>query len=110
MRDDAVLVVTVISDEDDFEQSEGDPAAWKQFLVDAKGGNEEAIVVLGLIADGAQPGSPCPADEDAPTLRTFSESFTFGQTGSVCAPDYAPFFAAAVSEIDTACDEFEPVG
>jgi hypothetical protein len=110
LRDDAVLVVTVISDEDDVDQSAGDPASWKQFLVDAKGGNEEAIVVLGLVADGAVQGGQCPANEDAPALRSFAESFTHGQIGSVCAADYAPFFAQAVSVIDTACDEFVPVG
>ncbi len=110
LRDDAVLVVTVISDEDDFEQSSGDPASWKQYLVDAKGGNEEAIVALGLVGDGGVNGGTCPADIDAPTLRSFAESFTHGQIGSVCAADYAPFFEQAVAVIDTACDEFELVG
>jgi hypothetical protein len=110
LRDDAVLVVTVISDEDDFEQSSGNPASWKQFLVDAKGGNEQAIVVLGLIADGGLNGGLCSSDDDAPTLRSFAQSFTHGQIGSVCAADYAPFFEQAISVIDIACDEFEPVG
>ncbi|PRQ04302.1 hypothetical protein ENSA5_08680 [Enhygromyxa salina] len=109
LRDDAVLVVVVISDEDDVDQSMGDPASWKQFLVDHKGGNEEAIVVLGLLADGGVMGGQCEPDDDAPALRSFAESFTHGQVESVCAPDYAPFFDAAVAEIDTACDEFTPV-
>ncbi|HLT38608.1 MAG TPA: hypothetical protein VK034_20110 [Enhygromyxa sp.] len=108
LRDDAVLVVTVISDEDDDDESMGDPASWKQFLVDAKGGNEEAIVVLGLVLDAGVNGGLC--EDDAPVLRSFAESFTHGQVGSVCAADYAPFFEQAVSVIDTACDEFEPVG
>ena len=29
---------------------------------------------------------------------------------SVCAGDYAPFFEQAISVIDIACEEFEPVG
>lgn len=110
LRDDAVLVVTVISDEDDLDQSMGNPATWKQFLVDAKGGNEAAIVALGLVGDGGVMGGQCPGDVDAPNLRSLFESFTHGQIGSVCAPDYAPFFEQAVSVIDTACDEFVPVG
>lgn len=110
LRDDAVLVVTVISDEDDVDQSAGDPVAWKQFLVDAKGGNEEAIVVLGLVGDGGVNGGLCEPDIDAPILRSFAESFTHGEVGSVCAADYAPFFEQAIAVIDTACDEFEPVG
>lgn len=109
LRDDAVLVVTVITDEDDLNQSEGDPASWKQFLVDAKNGNEQAIVVLGLIADSGVNGGLC-SNNDAPTLRSFVQSFPHGQLGSVCASDYAPFFEQAVSVIDIACDEFEPVG
>ena len=109
LRDDAVLVVTVISDEDDLDQSAGDPASWKQYLVDAKNGNEEAIVVLGLIADAGVNGGLC-SEDDAPTLRSFAQSFTHGQIGSVCASDYAPFFEQAISVIDIACDDFEPVG
>ena len=38
------------------------------------------------------------------------ESFTYGSWGSICSPDYAPFFDAAVSVIDTACSQFEPPG
>ena len=110
LRDDAVLVVTIISDEDDVDQSMGDPASWKQALVDAKGGNEEAVVVLALVGDGGAEGGQCPDDVDAPVLRSFAESFPYGQVGSVCAPDYSPFFVQAVSVIDTACDEFVPVG
>lgn len=109
LRDDAVLVVTVITDEDDVDQSMGNPAVWKQTLVDAKNGDEDAIVVLGLVGDGGLMGGQCPSDVDAPALRSFAESFTYGQVGSVCAPDYAPFFEQAVAVIDTACDEFEPV-
>jgi hypothetical protein len=109
LRDDAVLVVTVITDEDDVDQSMGNPAVWEQTLIDAKNGNEEAIVLLGLVGDGSVMGGQCPSDVDAPVLRSFAESFTYGQVGSVCAPDYAPFFEQAVSVIDTACDEFVPV-
>ncbi|EDM80079.1 hypothetical protein PPSIR1_20669 [Plesiocystis pacifica SIR-1] len=110
LRDDAVLVVTIISDEDDVGQSMGDPASWKQALVDAKGGNEEAVVILGLLGDGGLANGQCPDDVDAPALRSFTDSFVHGVVGSVCAPDYAPFFLQAVSVIDAACDDFEPVG
>ena len=33
-----------------------------------------------------------------------------GIAGSVCEPDYAPFFADAVGIIDDACDNFQPPG
>jgi hypothetical protein len=113
LRDDAVLVVTFITDEED-KVSTGDPASWRQALVQAKGGNEDAIVILGLIGDPEQPGTACTGDdwwaEEAPKLRSFVESFTHSMWASVCEPDYAPFFEQAIGLIDTTCDAFEPVG
>jgi hypothetical protein len=112
LREDAVLVVTIISDEDD-ENSPADVAAWREALLAAKGGNPAAIVVLGLIGDdaaGALPGGPCGDEaQPAPRLREFVESFRFGSLGSVCAEDYAPFFRRAVSVIDDACVEFQSI-
>jgi hypothetical protein len=114
LRDDAVLVVTLITDEED-ERSNGDPEFWKRMLVRVKGGNEAAVVMLGLIADnhipGGLPGGPCDefSGSPSPRLESFVRSFELGAIGSVCAPDYSVFFADAVSTIDTACDEFVPI-
>jgi hypothetical protein len=117
LRDDAILVVTYITDEHDVD-SPGNPAAWKQQLVGHKGGNESAIVVLGLVGDYGKQGSACTeydpingnGAENAVELQTFAESFERGSWGSVCAHDYAPFFADAVAEVDAACDDFVPEG
>jgi hypothetical protein len=114
LRDDAVLVVTLITDEEDT-QSRGDPEYWKRQLLRVKGGNEAALVMLGLIADnhipGGLPGGPCDefSGSASPRLEQFVRSFELGAIGSVCAPDYSVFFADAVRSIDTACDEFVPV-
>lgn len=111
IRDDAILVVTFITDEEDDDNSAGDPTTWKQALLDAKGGNEQSIVVLGLLGDGDVPGGTCgPLTEPTPILRSFAESFQFGAWGSVCSLDYSPFFTAAVSTIDGACEIFDPEG
>lgn len=123
LRDDAVLVVTIITDEEDdhdgFFGSEGEPAQWHQAVLEAKGGNETAAVVLGLVGDTDLPDGLCePLDdggvdgaEASPRLREFVEAFgSRGFVGSVCAPSYDGFFSDAVSVIDTACDEFEPEG
>lgn len=111
LRDDAILVVTFITDESE-DGSAGTPASWKQALLDAKGGNEDAIVVLGVLGDSGIAGSTCNAEqaEDAPRLREFADSFAQGQWESICAPNYAPFLEAAVSVIDVACDNFTPEG
>lgn len=115
VRDDAILVVTFMTDEDDGSfiggGSPGDAAQWKQKLVGAKRGNENAIVVVGFM--GETPGVPCTnGDADpAPRLREFVDLFgPRGLAGSVCATDYKPTFDAAVSLIDNACDEFIPPG
>jgi hypothetical protein len=110
LRKDALLVVTFITDEEDDGQSNGNPVGWNAALVAAKFGLEQSIVVLGLIGDADQPNAVCAQGqaEDSPRLRTFAESFTYGTWGSICSPDYAPFFDSAVSVIDTACAEFEP--
>lgn len=127
IRDDAILVVTIITDEEDGHNdmqdalpgSLGEPSDWRDALVAAKHGDMSAIVVLGLIGDAGQPGAICaPLNPNAvngaeatPRLIEFVELFgSRGVVGSVCAPDYAPTFADAVGRIDTACDEFVPPG
>ncbi len=120
LRDDAILVVTFITDEDDDPtDSTGSPAGWHDALVDAKHGDADAVVVLGLFGDNDQPGGLCTAlshdfatgAEPAPRLRAFVEMWgERGHVGSVCAEDYAPFFSAAVDTIGQACDDFVPQG
>jgi len=112
LRDDALLVVTFITDEEDDEESNGNPAGWNAALVAAKKGAEKSIVVLGLIGDNDQPNPTCTEGlaEASPRLRMFTELFTFGSWASICTLDYAPFFDQAVGKIDTACQQFEPPG
>lgn len=127
LRDDAVLVITIITDEDDngphAEDLEGDspgtPADWYDAIVAAKNGNDQAIVTLALIGDGDVPGGICaPLDqqtyegaEPAPRIREFANLFgSRGKVASVCANNYDEFFAETVDTIGEACDEFVPEG
>lgn len=122
VREDALLVVTIISDEDDAPDDEGnpkspgDPADWKQALVDLKGGDESMIVVVGLIGDRDLPNPLCEEMNDttgdgaeaSPRLREFVTSFGDNSIAdSVCAEDYAPYFLSAIDVIATACWEVE---
>lgn len=101
VRDDAILVVTILTDERGDEEY---IAGLKDELVTAKGGNEEAIVVLAMTGhDGCGYSS-------GEQIQAFAESFPFGQWGSICENDYAPFFVDAISVIDAACDIFTPEG
>ncbi len=127
LRDDAILVVTVITDEDDngpggddpVGDSPGTPHDWFDALVAAKGGNADAIVTLSLIGDTGQPGALCqPLDhttglgaENCPRIREFTALFgDQGHVASICAASYESFFLEAVDSIGQACDEFVPEG
>jgi len=122
IREDAILVVTLVTDEDEQcteigeSCSEGTPTTWKQALVDAKGGNQDAIVFLGLFGDNDLPDGICqPYDpfqglgaQPAPLLRELVDSFgDHGRYCSVCLSDYSDCFLDAVTTIDTTCDEFD---
>lgn len=122
VRDDAVLVIVLITDEDQDPASccdvydpelcpnapscvgtEGDPADWYAEVIAAKGGNEDAVVVLGLL--GIDSG--CPAVYDpSDRLVAFTEMFEHGLVGDVCAPTYDAFFVDALAPIVAACEAF----
>ena len=108
LRDDAVLVVTIITDEED--NSPGTPDGWYQNVVAQKTGDGSGVVVLGLIND-TDAGNPiCPVESQDPAkIREFIQMFPNQITGSVCELNYAPFFEQAVDLINTTCDEFVPV-
>src|SRR5690606_21414126 len=119
LRDDAGLVVTFISAEEGDTESPGNPQLWHDTLLQLKQGNETAIVVLGLLGDTGLANAVCPPDsipgstggEYAPRLIEYVESWgSRGLWGSVCSPNYGPFFDQAVALIETACEEFVPVG
>ncbi len=112
LRDDAILVVTFVTDEDDDagDGSAGTVDSWRQALIDAKNGDDQAIVVLGLFGDDDLPNPICNGGaEVSPRLRQFTDSWAErGVFGSICATDYDDFFQSAVDIIDTTCDGFEP--
>jgi hypothetical protein len=123
LRDDALLVLVFVSDKDDANAqqnsgSPGEPADWYSAIVAAKGGDAAKVVVLGLVGDGNMPAGVCaPEDEPdmmaqigapAPRLQEFVGMFPHGALGSVCAPDYAPFFTGAISIIEQACEALPP--
>ena len=111
LRSEAILVVTFITDEED-DESAGNAAAWKQALVAAKGGDENAVVVLGVFGDNDLPGGICQDSfldagaSAAPKLRQFMGLWdqSHAHYCSVCLPDYTSCFLDAVSIIDTTCD------
>jgi hypothetical protein len=117
LREDALLVVVIITDEEDDhttlqgkpQGSPGDPLDWFTSLASRKSDIESNIAVLTII--GGLPQNQCPfptgsGAQDSPRLREFTELFTHGFLGDVCAWSYGPFFSQAVEVIDSACEGF----
>ncbi|MEX1364857.1 MAG: hypothetical protein AB1Z98_17145 [Nannocystaceae bacterium] len=108
VREDAILVVTIITDEED-DNSNGSAAGWYANVIASKGGDANAIVMLGLINDNDAAVPVCPAESQDPVaVRTFVDMFPNSIRGSVCENSYNGFFQQAVDLIDTTCDEFIP--
>lgn len=116
LRDDALLVIVIITDEEDdhttlqgvAQGSPGDPPEWFATLA-ARKGVESNVAVLTIV--GGLPGNQCPfptgsGAQQSPRLIEFTELFTHGFLGDVCAWSYGEFFTQAVDVIDSACDGF----
>lgn len=123
VRDDALLVVTFITDEDDpgtcvgggssCEGSPGDPASWAQDFIDIKGGNVQNMVALALVrgAPNNACGSPQGTEKDGARIMELATQFgSNGFIGDICASSFGPFFEEAISVIESACGDFVPPG
>jgi hypothetical protein len=112
LRNDAILVMTVISDANPW-SGHLDMAVpvqqWHDAIIEAKGGNEDAVVVIGMFPDGDLPGGHCTKGNEH--YKQFVDTFgDQGFFGSVCAPDYIQTFLQAVATIDSTCEDFVPEG
>jgi hypothetical protein len=109
LRDDALLVVTIISDTADDESS-GPAEAWRDALMDAKHQDGDAFQLLVISTDNDVHDGLCDADTWGwkHRLRIFSDLVPHGLFGSICAESYAPFFDLAVAEILERCASYAP--
>jgi hypothetical protein len=95
LRDDAILVVTFLSDDPNVEDQNTAQSAFDA-VVAAKNGNVDAIVMLGLIPDGQ--------GHWIDFIGMFGER---GIQGPIATNDYNQFFLDAVSIIEDTCLDFE---
>jgi hypothetical protein len=96
LRDDAILVVTFISDDPNVEDQNSAQETYDA-IVAAKNGDVDKIVMLGLI-----PGNGCGngGQHWADMIAMFGAS---GIQGSICAMEFNTFFQDAVATILDAC-------
>ncbi len=98
-------MVVIITDESD--SSDGTPPEWFTELVAIKGGREKNIAVLSILVSLANV-TGCSGSGLPERLKMFTNMFTHGFIGDVCAPSYDAFFTAAVSVVGEACGDFVP--
>lgn len=110
LRPDALLVIAFMSDDPNLEDTNG-PDEWYDAVVQAKGGDPSAVVVMGLTPnwDGCGNANHINGTHWTEFIEKFGDH---GLHGNVCATaeEYVSFFEMAVGTIDQACDEFVPPG
>jgi hypothetical protein len=112
-RPDALLVMVLISDEDDVpdqcdgfgncedQASGGSPDEWVAELAGYRGGSTEDVVVLALV--GRRPDNPCGAVVNSRLLGFARRFGAAGYVDDICAESYDGFFTAALPVIAEAC-------
>lgn len=113
LREDALLVVTIIQDTFD-EDSLGTAEEWIAALRAAKKGDDDAFAVLVLTTDvdvGYQQLCwPNLYTMVKNRLRLLAEGVEHGFIDSICMENYASFFAEHVGHLVDLCDDFVPPG
>jgi hypothetical protein len=112
LRKDALLVIVMINDTED-DESKSWPYQQYDAVVAAKGGDPNAIVMLGVIAQ-PQKGPEVPGCIYNPLIekdkvRQLLKKFDHHVEGDTCAPSYAPYFDQTVELIEKACADFVPI-
>lgn len=109
LRDDALLVVVLITDTNDHGSTSYDKTQYEA-IVAAKD-DPGAVVMLAVVPQPLGDAEPVPGCTYNDGPLNFSELFSrFAYTayGDTCAPSYAPFFNEAVGKISEACASFIP--
>ncbi len=112
IRDDALLVIVVITDEWDgpgdpeFFGSPGNAASWFNTVVTAKGVAENVVVLSLVHSAGCPPSDGFLSGDIEPFTNMFGANGFIGCIDS----DYGDLFMQATTLIDVACDNFQPPG
>ena len=109
LREDALLMLTLVSNTYDevggiVSSQEGTPETWRDAVKEAKHGDLESVVALGIIPNE---GPGC-AKKDR--LCQFLELFPYSLNADLWADDYATAFDQATDLVEEACAGFVPPG
>lgn len=104
VRDEALLVAVVITDENDLMQ-QGSPKEWHEQLIKLKGNDPKKVVVVSIVVPEKNSCTD-PFAQVSTKILEFTRLFEKrGFIGDVCEPDYEPLFKKAIGVIDFACGE-----
>ncbi|MBK8256577.1 MAG: hypothetical protein IPK82_28390 [Polyangiaceae bacterium] len=118
-RLDSLLLVVIITDEDDVPDgcesldpptncltygSGGTPQEWYDQVIAIKGGLPENVVVLSLL--GLSGDNSCGAQVAAKLIGFTNRFGENGYKGDICSTSYDEFFAQTLPIIDKACQEY----
>jgi hypothetical protein len=111
LRPDALLFVVAITDEDETFINVDGPSIFND-LVEAKSGNPEHVVFLGIGGGSACTGVYGTALEATNLMSVVDQfaSYDRGIFADLCVGDLEAAFLEGITALDTACDEFEPEG
>ena len=103
LREDALLLAFLISVTD---YSEYSPAVWADAVLEAKGGDQDKVVVMTVASDRSteEPLCPGPKVDEPHDVYKFSMLFEHGLLGSLCATDHGPYFEEAAALAAELCD------
>ncbi|MCY1068053.1 hypothetical protein OV090_25145 [Nannocystis sp. RBIL2] len=107
LRPDALLAIVIVAGEDGL--TPGTPAEWYADVLEAKQGNEDALVTLVFSHDRDLPDPKCEGPEaGANVMRLFAEEGKHGRFASMCEPSYVPFMQEMAGTILEQCSVFIP--
>ncbi|HEY0138012.1 MAG TPA: hypothetical protein VGB85_28195 [Nannocystis sp.] len=109
LREEALLMVTLITnayDQEDGAASSqvGTPATWADAVREAKHGDLDSVVMLGIIPTEG------PGCKEIDRLCQMLEMFPFALNRDSWTDNYGPFFEEAAGLVETACADFIPPG
>ncbi len=113
LRDEALLLVIYFSDFGGVNAPSGPPDQWAQAFLDAKGGDPDKIVVLGISPDTTHPDPVCEKNTLKDDYWAYNEQFLHfimkhAIHGSRCAEDYRPFLMDVLTLSLALCGEDPP--
>ena len=113
LRDDAILFVVTITDEDEELADIGSTQEIYDLIVSAKGGDVNDVVYLG-IAGGSNCAGPYGTAIDATQSQALANLFAAAGRGifwDLCMGDLETAFQTAIEDqVDSACVDFDPEG